>query len=1281
MNKENQLFLRLCDVLTDVVLVVLAMLISYFLRFWILQGTESMPLMFYVRSALLISLLYLLLFSTLGLYETKQNVLILQVVQQILLVSLACSAVLATIYFTSRTIDVSRGLLFFFFLVSTALLSGKRVISMRLRRLAYSRGMNVRPVLLVGSGRSAAEYYRTLQETPWLGYQLLGTVGAKPLANDVPYLGPLDVLDDVLRDTSAEELVAALDSDEFSAMDRIVNLTEKYGLKFSLVPYFAPYMTSKPYIDQFGSLPLVNLRRIPLDNFLNALIKRMTDILGSLFLILLTSPLMLFAALGTLITLGRPIIFKQTRVGYQRREFTMWKFRSMREAAPDDQSGWSSYDRDRLTRFGAFLRKTSIDELPQLFNVLRGSMSLVGPRPELPKYVDQFRETVPLYMLKHQVRPGITGLAQVSGYRGDTSIEARIRLDLRYIETWSFLLDVKILFLTLFHFMNNGETSNMQDSKQKAADMTNAANENTNSTQKTQAQLRAEQPEEAKGTQASPATRGGGARRGFPTEIPLLILGFALAYLTLLQFMENQKWLILTCCILSAVLTGFALFGQKKRKVPTVFCLLYGVHLLWLSLGLLWVCSGKLFLREFSKQLYVLPLIIFVLFLMPRKETAIRRLLFLMSAMGAVYAFFSIDIATVGLTRGLLYLIPTMENAHTGFEEGTRLFGIFGNANISAGLLAICIFLSLYLLESAENRRERIFAVVFAALQAQTFLLNFSLGATGIFLVCVLVYLIFAGQNRGSVLIRMLELALPVICSVFVSFRFFEVSGSPLPLIAAILSAVVAVVLELTVYPRLGKTMKRRNQLSTVLIAAVLIVFFIYGAAGLLVRGSAKLEEEQSLRRSCYPAAGEYTLSVQAEGNVRVRIISQDDQQVVMHTQSTLYAGAADGAEFEVPEGARVVYITFSAPQGAVLTDAVLTGEETIPIRLDYPLLPGFIANRLQGLWANENAIQRAAFFRDGLKVFRDHPIFGTGLGGFETLLFGYQEFYYETKYVHNHYIQTMLDSGIIGLLIYLSMLAATAAALWRGRRKDAPYRNLHPALTASFVMIVLHSLMEVVMSITVYLPFALVIMSVAAICFGSPLKKAASRLVSSVLPCIIALVYAVLIILNLNANSAVKKSTDHLARFFSALEYASKVDAFEKNDWMVSYISNCAEYEMDAYRPKSEEYAEKLMNVPSNSLHQHLIIYYLVFEDFDNALLAARKSAEFNYSDSGNWNKNFSYFTAALATYPQEYPKILECVRILEQDLQEYQKKLMRPISLSEESQALIEIAYGTED
>ncbi len=433
------------------------MLLAYGIRFRLLDGDESMTLLFYIRGALADSLLFLILFGILGIYETRRSVLILHLIQKVILVSLCCTGVLAIVYFTSRRIDASRLLLFLYFLLSSGLLSLKRILVLRIRRSSYVRGLHVRGVLLAGSGRTALEYLRNLEDYPWLGYRVLGSIGARPVSPRVEYLGSFSALNDVLQNTAAEELVAALDPEEFPEMDGIIVQTEKFGLKFSLIPYFAPYMLARPHIDQVGSVPLINLRRIPLDNMLNSFVKRAGDIAGSLILIVLTSPVMLAAAAGTLLTLGKPVIFRQTRVGYQRREFTMLKFRSMRAAAPGDSAGWSHYDGGRITPFGAFLRRTSIDELPQLFNVLRGEMSLVGPRPELPQYVDEFRETVPLYMLKHQVRPGMTGLAQVNGYRGDTSIEGRIRLDIRYIETWSLLLDIKILFMTLFHFMNHGE--------------------------------------------------------------------------------------------------------------------------------------------------------------------------------------------------------------------------------------------------------------------------------------------------------------------------------------------------------------------------------------------------------------------------------------------------------------------------------------------------------------------------------------------------------------------------------------------------------------------------------------------------------------------------------------------------------------------------------------------------------------------------------------------------------------------------------------------------------
>ena len=467
MIKENQRILNILNVLSDSGLVLCAMLLAYAFRFFVFDGTESMPLTFYIWSALIISLLFILLFGALGLYESQRTAEPLRTLQQVVLVSLICTALLATVFFTSKKVDVSRWLLALFFLFSSLLLSLKRVFLKRLLLKLRAQGYNQKYTLLVGSGRNGRDYLEALRAHPELGYQVLGSIGLKPVSDSVPYLGGFDQLETLLSQTAADELVAALDLNEFEYMDSIVAASEKSGLLFSLIPYFSSYMLARPHIDEVGSVPLVNLRRIPLDNLVNHSVKRLMDIVGSLLLMAITSPLLLLAAAGTYLTLGRPIIFRQTRVGYRRKDFTMLKFRSMRAPKPGDQSGWSAYDAGRLTRFGRFLRKTSMDELPQLLNVLRGEMSLVGPRPELPQYVGMFRESVPLYMVKHQVRPGITGLAQVKGYRGDTSIEARIHCDIEYIENWTVLLDLKILLMTIFHFMENGENVQHEQCEQE----------------------------------------------------------------------------------------------------------------------------------------------------------------------------------------------------------------------------------------------------------------------------------------------------------------------------------------------------------------------------------------------------------------------------------------------------------------------------------------------------------------------------------------------------------------------------------------------------------------------------------------------------------------------------------------------------------------------------------------------------------------------------------------------------------------------------------------------
>ena len=268
----------------------------------------------------------------------------------------------------------------------------------------------------------------------------------------VKVLGRIGNLDVILPENKLDEIGISLALTDYDKLEELVRKCEKSGVHTKFIPDYNSVIPTRPYIEDLMGLSVVNIRHVPLTNNLYSLIKRLADIIFSLILIVLFSPVMLVSAIMIKLTDGGKVIFTQERVGLHQKMFRMYKFRSMREQKEDDDENidWTRKGDPRITSIGRFLRKTSMDELPQLFNVLGGSMSLVGPRPEQPQYVEKFKEEIPGYMIKHQVRPGITGWAQINGFRGDTSIRKRIECDLYYIENWTMMFDIKIMFLTIF---------------------------------------------------------------------------------------------------------------------------------------------------------------------------------------------------------------------------------------------------------------------------------------------------------------------------------------------------------------------------------------------------------------------------------------------------------------------------------------------------------------------------------------------------------------------------------------------------------------------------------------------------------------------------------------------------------------------------------------------------------------------------------------------------------------------------------------------------------------
>lgn len=457
MIKENQKTLNDLNIISDGVIVFIAMLFAYLVRFSVFEGQEGhLSLNYFLALSVITVPLYLLIYVGFGLYESFRQSRFLKEFNLILKSNVLGFFILLALLFVLKQIDASRWTLIFFGIFNTFGISCKRYSLRKILKKYREKGYNIKHVILIGDGPIARDYLNTINRNKTLGYSIRGYISSEKTLKHLRYLGDYDNIYQVLEHYNPDEVVVALEMDEFHLLPKIISNCEKSGIKLNVIPFYTKYLPPNPYMDDLDGIPMINIRRIPLDNFLNGLAKRTIDILGSLCLIILSSPVMLFAAIGTKMSSPGPIIFKQERVGLNKKIFTMYKFRSMRVNA-ESNTAWSKDVDPRKTKFGSFIRKFSIDELPQFFNVLKGDMSLVGPRPELPHFVDQFKETVPLYMVKHQVRPGITGWAQVNGYRGDTSIKKRIEHDIYYIENWSLILDFKILFMTAFGGIINSE--------------------------------------------------------------------------------------------------------------------------------------------------------------------------------------------------------------------------------------------------------------------------------------------------------------------------------------------------------------------------------------------------------------------------------------------------------------------------------------------------------------------------------------------------------------------------------------------------------------------------------------------------------------------------------------------------------------------------------------------------------------------------------------------------------------------------------------------------------
>lgn len=459
MIRENQRLLNITLVLIDVLVIVVSLWCSIWLRF---ETTLFGPIgghisyqTYIIFMLVVIIPVYLILYFAFGLYKPRRTYKnIFSEATQIIKVNVLAFFVFVAILFIINQPNFSRLMFFLLAFIATFLGIIERFLIRSILIQMRINNKNLKHILIVGDNDLAFTFARKIKENPYLGFSISGFLGRPEhvgqIIEGVKVIGSFKDLDNVLEKNRFDRVVLAIPLMHYYRINELVESCEKVGIKAEIIPDYIRYFPAQPSVDMIEDIPIINIRYVPLDDSFNKFIKAISDYCIAIIAIVITSPIMIVTAIAIKLTSKGPIIFKQERIGLNSKPFMMYKFRSMKVQDPsEEKSEWTTKDDPRKTRIGDFIRRTSIDELPQFFNVLKGEMSVVGPRPERPFFVDQFKESIPKYMVKHQVKPGLTGWAQIHGCRGDTSIKKRVEYDIEYVENWHMGLDLGIMIKTV----------------------------------------------------------------------------------------------------------------------------------------------------------------------------------------------------------------------------------------------------------------------------------------------------------------------------------------------------------------------------------------------------------------------------------------------------------------------------------------------------------------------------------------------------------------------------------------------------------------------------------------------------------------------------------------------------------------------------------------------------------------------------------------------------------------------------------------------------------------
>lgn len=675
------------------------------------------------------------------------------------------------------------------------------------------------------------------------------------------------------------------------------------------------------------------------------------------------------------------------------------------------------------------------------------------------------------------------------------------------------------------------------------------------------------------------------------------------------------------------------LFADKQRVkrllTPPAFAVF--AYMLLAGISTLYARSGKFAIAEFACLLAAFAVFMVIVLYAQDSKTAFRRTAAVLACAAAPVGVLSIDTASCNiLMRPFRVLMEAVGAGYgnTGSYFYSRLNTIFGNPNIYAGLMSVACLLSLWLVLTAESRKQKILCTILLMVNAVSYLLAFSMGSLGVFVVaCLLMLALSPKEQRTGLFLLLVQTAVVALVVGAVSVKGFgdAVTGSPLPMLMLVVGCAAACALEVFVRDKVSAALAGKGKVLLAVIAGIIVVMAVYLVAALSVTGTYTFGTEGDFRRTADLGAGEYTLTIDASAPVSVRVAYKNTNNLIQNNETDLVKGTSDApVTFSVPEDSELVFFYFSCSQpGVTMNSATYDGAASGSIKLGYKLLPAFIADRIQDLSANGNVVQRRVYWQDAIKLWQTAPVFGRGLGGFENGIVSVQDYYYETKYAHNHYVEALCDLGVLGLTAFLAMLGTAVWALVKSR-KEKPLMVM--LLAACVVQMFGQAISDVIWSVGGCLPMFFAVLAMITLYCGDCLRlKVPESSKGGAVRWPVAAVSAVFIVLiglNLIAQSIFYGNSLTLDN----LKTCASIDLFEKNDYKLSYLLSGGNEEGVA-----DQYAADLAAVESNSITIPLAQYYAATGQVSKALDTMDKGSDYMRADAEVWQQMFDVYESII--------------------------------------------------